>query len=87
MSKIKIFGLGGLDENGKNTYVVDIDNKLFILDAGLKYANDSHFGIDYPQTFIHKYNRHRCRGVIVSGKNEFAAIIDKFIKPSEEFHI
>ena len=22
MSKIKIFGMGGLDENGKNTYIV-----------------------------------------------------------------
>ena len=27
MSKIKIFSLGGLDENGKNTYIVEVDNK------------------------------------------------------------
>ena len=27
MSKIKIFGMGGLDENGKNTYIVEVDNK------------------------------------------------------------
>lgn len=68
MSKIKIFGLGGLDENGKNTYVVDIDNRLFILDAGLKYANDSNFGIDYiiPDYSFFKENRKRIEGVFIT---------------------
>lgn len=47
MSKIRIFGLGGLNEMGKNTYVVEIDGKIFIMDAGIKYANDSMYGIDY----------------------------------------
>ena len=47
MNKIKILSLGGLNENGKNTYVIEIDNKIFIMDAGLKYANDSMLGIDY----------------------------------------
>lgn len=47
MSKIRIFGLGGLNELGKNTYVVEIDKKIFIMDAGIKYANDSMYGIDY----------------------------------------
>ena len=47
MSKIKIFALGGLNENGKNMYVVDVDNDVFVFDAGLKYDNDIHLGIDY----------------------------------------
>ena len=47
MNKIKIVSLGGLNENGKNTYVIEIDEKIFIFDCGLKYANDSMFGIDY----------------------------------------
>lgn len=47
MNKIKIVALGGLNENGKNTYVVEIDDKIFILDCGLKYANDKMYGIDY----------------------------------------
>ena len=37
MSKIKIFSLGGLNENGKNMYVVEVDKSLYIFDAGLKY--------------------------------------------------
>ena len=47
MSKIKIFSLGGLNESGKNMYVVDVDNDLFIFDAGLKYADDKMLGVDY----------------------------------------
>ena len=40
MSKIKIFALGGLNENGKNMYVVNVDEEIFVFDAGLKYDND-----------------------------------------------
>ena len=47
MSKIKIFALGGLNEDGKNMYVVDVDNEIFIFDAGLKYADDKMLGVDY----------------------------------------
>lgn len=68
MSKIKIFSLGGLNENGKNTYVIDIDNRLYILDAGLKYANDSNFGIDYiiPDYSFFKKNKTRIEGVFIT---------------------
>ena len=47
MSKIKIFGLGGLNENGKNMYVVEIDKNIFVIEAGLKYADENTLGIDY----------------------------------------
>ena len=47
MSKIKIFALGGLNENGKNMYVVKVDENIFVFDAGLKYDNDINLGIDY----------------------------------------
>lgn len=47
MSKIRIFSLGGLNENGKNMYVVEVDRKIFVFDAGLKYDNDRNLGIDY----------------------------------------
>jgi ribonuclease J len=47
LSKIKIFSLGGLNENGKNMYVVNVDEDIFVFDAGLKYDNDINLGIDY----------------------------------------
>ena len=33
MSKIKIFGLGGLNENGKNMYIVEVDDNIFVFPA------------------------------------------------------
>ena len=47
MSKIRIFSLGGLNETDKNMYVVEVDKKIFVFDAGLKYDNDINLGIDY----------------------------------------
>ena len=60
MSKIKIFGLGGLSESGKNTYVVTVDQDIYIFDCGLKYANENLYGIDYivPDfNFLIKYKK------------------------------
>ena len=53
MSKIKIFSLGGLNEIGKNMYVVEVDRDIFIFDAGLKYPDDKLLGVDYiiPNSF------------------------------------
>ena len=31
MAKIKIFALGGLGENGKNMYVVEVNQHIFIV--------------------------------------------------------
>ncbi len=46
MSKIKFCALGGLGENGKNLYVVTVDEKIFILDCGLKQPSAELHGID-----------------------------------------
>ena len=47
MNKIKVFSLGGLNENGKNLYVVEINGRILLFDAGLKYANEKMLGVDY----------------------------------------
>lgn len=46
MSEIRFFALGGLAENGKNMFVIDVDNDLFILDAGIKYPTSELYGVD-----------------------------------------
>ena len=68
MSKIKIFGLGGLNEVGKNMYVVDVDNDIYIFDAGLKYADDKMLGIDYiiPNYDYLLQNQNRIKGVFLT---------------------
>lgn len=44
--KIKIMILGGARENGKNMYAVQVEDEIFIMDAGLKYPDSSLLGID-----------------------------------------
>ena len=73
MSKIRIFSLGGLNENGKNMYVVEVNQDIFIFDAGLKYADDKLFGIDYilPNYDYVKENIERVKGLFLThGHNE-----------------
>jgi len=68
MSKIKIFSLGGLDENGKNTYVVEVDESIFVFDCGLKYASGNLYGIDYiiPDFDYLIKNQNRIKGVFLT---------------------
>lgn len=68
MSKIKIFSLGGLNENGKNMYVINVDDSVFIFDAGLKYATDKMLGVDYilPDYTYIKENRKKIKGIFLT---------------------
>ena len=68
MAKIKIFALGGLNEIGKNMYVIEIDKDIFFFDACLKYYDDKMLGVDY---IIPKYdyliqNKKRIKGIFIT---------------------
>lgn len=80
MSKIKIFSLGGLNENGKNMYVINIDENVFILDAGIKYADDKMLGIDYiiPNFDYLKENKDKIKGIFITHghDSQMGALID-----------
>ena len=68
MSKIKIFGLGGLSESGKNTYVVEVNDDIFVFDCGLKYASGNLLGIDYimPDFTYLINNKDRIKGLFIT---------------------
>ena len=80
MSKIRIFALGGLNESGKNMYVVEVDKDIFVLDAGLRYADDRMLGIDYvlPNYDYLIENKNRIKGIFISHghDNQYGAIPD-----------
>ena len=72
MSKIKIFALGGLNENGKNMYIVNVDKDIFVFDAGLKYDNDIKLGIDYiiPNFDYLIKNKKNIKGIFLTHGHE-----------------
>ncbi len=46
MKKTKIFAMGGIEEVGKNMYVVEHDDEIIIMDAGIKFANELLLGMN-----------------------------------------
>ena len=61
---IKVSALGGLDENGRDCYVVEINNDIFVIDAGLALPDKTIPGVDYllanAQYLINNKERIRC---------------------------
>ena len=68
MEKIRSVSLGGLDEMGKNTYIIEINEDIFVFDCGLKYADNNMYGIDYiilDYEYLIK-NKQRIKGVFIT---------------------
>ena len=90
MSKIRIFSLGGLDEVGKNCYVVEVDNSIFVFDCGLKYAHENLYGIDYviPSFEYLIKNKKRIRGLFLThGHNENMGAVSDLVRDIPELKI
>ena len=68
MSLVNIVALGGVQETGKNMYVVEVDNDLFILDAGMKYPSSSMHGVDIilPDVSYIVSNANRVRAIFLT---------------------
>ncbi|MCR4854808.1 MAG: ribonuclease J [Erysipelotrichaceae bacterium] len=69
MQKIRLMALGGLDEDGKNMYLVEIDGDIFVLEAGLKYPSESEqLGIEYiiPDFTYLIEHKNRIKGLFIS---------------------
>ncbi|EAC4136422.1 ribonuclease J, partial [Listeria monocytogenes] len=71
---IKIIPLGGVDESGKNLYVVEIDEDIFILDAGLMFPENELLGIDIviPDFKYLEENKDRVKAIFLTHGHEDA---------------
>ncbi len=90
VSKIKIFALGGLNEIGKNMYVIEVDDEIYVFEAGLKYADDKMLGVDYiiPNYDYLINNKSRIRGLFLShGHDEQMGAIPDIIHDLPDLRI
>jgi len=71
---IKIIPLGGVGEIGKNMYVFEVDEDIFVIDAGLMYPEDEMLGIDIviPDTTYLEDNKDRIKGIFLTHGHEDA---------------
>lgn len=83
MSKIKIFALGGLGENGKNMYCVDVENEIIIFDVGFRYPDETMYGIDtvVPDFTYLRENSDRIKAIFLShGHMDNVGAINDFVR-------
>lgn len=68
MDKVRIFALGGLDEDGKNMYVVEVNEAIFIIEAGLKYPDVDQLGVEFiiPDFSYLIKNKDRIQGIFIT---------------------
>ena len=90
LSKIKIFGLGGLSESGKNSYVIEVDDEIYVFDAGIKFASGNLLGIDYimPDFSYLLRKRKRIKGLFIThGHKENMGAVADLLKDIPELKV
>ncbi len=68
MDQIRICALGGLDENGKNMLVVEVNNEIILIEAGIKFPDSEQLGIEFiiPDFSYLIENKKKIKGVFVT---------------------
>lgn len=65
---IRIIPLGGVEEIGRNMTMVEMNDQIIVIDAGIGFADEENPGIDYmiPNTRYLEENKHKIKALLVT---------------------
>ena len=71
-AKLKVISLGGLNEIGKNMTVLEYDNDMIVIDAGMTFPDEDLLGVDMviPDITYLQKNQEKLRGIFLTHAHE-----------------
>ena len=72
MSLLKVIPLGGTGEIGKNCTLIETENDIVIVDCGISFPHEEHYGVDIviPDFSYILENKAKVRGIVLTHAHE-----------------
>lgn len=83
MDQVRICALGGLDEDGKNMMMIEVNNEILLLEAGIKFPGSEQLGVEFiiPDFTYLLENKDRVKGVFIThGHDDVSRALPYLIK-------
>ncbi len=65
---IRIIPLGGVEEIGRNMTMVEMNDQIIVIDAGIEFADEDNPGVNYiiPNTRYLEENKHKIKALVIT---------------------